>query len=242
MRPLSAAELLAVWEKGLAAPAAERALLLLAAAYPDEAPQDLAQLSVGQRDGRLLALRATQFGEQLDCMVPCPGCGEQLELSFDIASIRTAPPPKQRRTIRLRRKGYDVRFRLPNSLDLLALEPGDEAQMTLLQRCLRSANLQGESISPGDLPDTIIRAIVARMAQADPQAEIQVALSCPACEHEWLSLFDIVSYLWSEINTWAMRLLQDIHQLAMAYGWREADILALSPWRRRIYLQMSSAL
>ena len=240
MRPLSAAELLAVWEKGLAAPAAERALLLLAAGYP-KAPQDLAQLSVGQRDGLLLALRAAQFGQQLDCVAPCPGCREQLELSFDIAAIQAAPS-KQAQTIRLRRKGYDVRFRLPNSLDLLALEPGDEAQTTLLQRCVRSASHQGKSISAGDLPDTIIRAIVGRMAQADPQAEIQVALSCPACEHEWLSLFDIVSYFWSEINGWALRLLQEIHQLAMAYGWREADILALSPWRRRVYLQMSGAL
>lgn len=241
MRPLSAAELLAVWEKGFAAPSAERALLLLAAAYPDEAPQDLARLSVGQRDGRLLALRATQFGQQLDCVVPCPGCREQLELSFNVAAIQ-ATPPKQARTIRLRRKGYDVRFRLPNSLDLLALEPGDAAQTTLLQRCVRSASHQGESVSAGDLPEPVVRAIVDRMAQADPQAEIQVALSCPACEHEWLSLFDIVSYLWSEINGLALRLLQEIHQLATAYGWREADILALSPWRRRVYLQMSSAL
>jgi hypothetical protein len=49
---------------------------------------------------------------------------------------------------------------------------------------------------------------------------------------------DIASYLWSEIHAWAGRMLRDVHALAAAYGWREADILAMSPWRRQAYLEM----
>lgn len=237
MRPLTAAELLAVWEQGLRASAAEQALLLLAAASPEEAPDDLAQLSIGQRDGRLLTLRTWQFGEQLACAVPCPGCHEQLELTFSTNDIQ-APATDQEKTLRLRRQRYDVRFRLPNTLDLLALRQTAADPATLLDRCVLTARYKGEATAVTELPDTIVTAVAERMAQADPQAEVQLALTCPACQHEWLATFDILSFFWIEINAWALRLLQEVHRLASAYGWREADILGLSSWRRQFYLEM----
>ena len=76
------------------------------------------------------------------------------------------------------------------------------------------------------------------MADADPQADVRLALDCPACGHKFLAAFDVVAYFWSEINAWAYRLLGEVHTLASAYGWREDDILALSPWRRHVYLEM----
>jgi hypothetical protein len=86
-----------------------------------------------------------------------------------------------------------------------------------------------------------VDAVIARMAEADPQADVQLDLSCPACRHRWLAVFDIVSFLWSEIDASARRTLQDVHRLATAYGWREPDILALTPWRRQVYLEMAGA-
>ena len=76
------------------------------------------------------------------------------------------------------------------------------------------------------------------MAAADPQADVELALSCPACGHAWPAAFDIASFLWTEVDAWARVLLHEIHALASAYGWREADILALSPRRRRAYLEL----
>jgi hypothetical protein len=76
------------------------------------------------------------------------------------------------------------------------------------------------------------------MADADPQADVRLALDCPACGHNFLAAFDVAAYLWSEVNAWAYRLLGEVHSLASAYGWREEDILAMSPWRRRVYLEM----
>jgi len=35
--------------------------------------------------------------------------------------------------------------------------------------------------------------------------------------------------------------LSDVHTLARAYGWRERDILTLSPTRRQFYLNMVGA-
>jgi hypothetical protein len=50
--------------------------------------------------------------------------------------------------------------------------------------------------------------------------------------------FDIISFFWKEIDHWVKHLLLDVHVLAKAYGWSENDILEISPWRRRIYLEM----
>jgi hypothetical protein len=34
-------------------------------------------------------------------------------------------------------------------------------------------------------------------------------------------------------------MLYDVHALASAYGWREADVLAMSPMRRQVYLELA---
>ena len=77
-----------------------------------------------------------------------------------------------------------------------------------------------------------------KASQADPQADLQLDLSCDACGHQWQAPFDIVAFLWTELNAWAQRRLSEIHVLAKAYGWTEPEVLALSPWRRQVYLNM----
>ena len=79
------------------------------------------------------------------------------------------------------------------------------------------------------------------MSEADPQADLEIDLACPACDHCWQASFDIESFFWSELSAWAKRLLGDVHILASAYGWRETDILNLPPQRRRVYLDLVNA-
>jgi len=80
--------------------------------------------------------------------------------------------------------------------------------------------------------------MLARMAKADPQAEVLITMQCPACPHQWSAPLDIGAFFWAELNAWATRMLREVHLLAAAYGWREPDILALSPRRRQLYLEM----
>jgi len=138
--------------------------------------------------------------------------------------------------------GYEVQFRLPNSQDLVAVaESGDAAagRRLLLESCLLAARLGDEDKSAGELPTDLVESLTARMAQADPQANVWLNLACPSCGHRWQAPFDIASFLWRELNFWAERTLQQVHSLALAYGWTEADILALSPWRRQYYLNLA---
>jgi hypothetical protein len=223
-----------------------RGLALLAAACPETPLETLARLSLGQRDACLLALREATFGPHLTSLAKCPGCGERLELNFDVADIRAAPPAllgaevPEAETHLLNVAGYEVRFRLPNSLDLTEVAGGEAGRQALFERCLLAVRRNGRAARVRRLPAEVISAVAARMGQADPQAEVHLALSCPACGCNWQALFDIVSFFWSEINSWAYRILHEVHTLASAYGWREADILAMSQARRQLYLEMVS--
>jgi hypothetical protein len=209
----------------------------------------IAKLSIGQRVACLLTLREWTFGPRLMGLATCTNCAARLEMTFNVSDIRVAPATRQGRSeevvgmFPLSVADYEVRFRLPNSSDLAATaDQGDIAAVRdhVLERCLLTVRHNGEETSINQLPASVVDALVERMAQADPQANVQLALICPACGHQWQANFDIASFFWSEINAWAPRILREVHILASIYGWREGDILALSPGRRQMYLEMVS--
>ncbi len=228
MRALSSAELLDVWERGAALPPVQRAVALLAAGCP-EPPEALADWSVGRRDAGLLELRERTFGPRLAAVADCPGCGERLELAFDAEEIRAAPGAAEEE-IAVAHGDGEVRVRLPTSRDLAAVADAEDGRRALLRRCLLA--------EAGELPDDLIETIEERMAEADPQARVLLDLSCPACSRRWQAPFDIDAYFWSELDAWARRTLREVHALASAYGWSEAEILGMSAPRRHLYLGM----
>lgn len=244
MRTPSAVELLHVWEIGLAQHPIHFGLALLALAWPETPTPDFARVSIGQRDAALLTLREQLFGTRLNSIARCPQCGEQLELSFQVDQVRAPIPQQAAQPLQVQMDEYTVSFRSPNSGDLLAIAGVDEpaaARQQLLQRCLIAVEQAAQDITDQirkTMPDLLVAQLLRQIAQADPQGDVQLALACPACQHEWLMTFDILAYLWSEINDWAQRTLREVHLLATAYGWREADILALSAQRRQFYLTM----
>jgi hypothetical protein len=240
MRSLSAAEILEAWERGSAQSPHRRALELLSHVYPEATANSLSGLSIGQRDAELLALRERTFGPEMAAMAVCPQCGRQSDITLNTAEMRFIAIPEPVQTMELTMAGYDLRFRLPNSDDLVALTTSDydECRKQLLGRCLLSLQYDGAPGALSELPDEVVDAVSEQMAKADPLADIQLALSCPFCDLGWKATFDIVSFLWREIEALAARLLRDVHALASAYGWHERDILALTPLRRQFYLAL----
>lgn len=242
MQTLSTLELLETWEQGWALAPVHRALTLLTVAFPEESYEALAQHPIGRRNALLLHIREWLFGRQLAGGAFCPACGEQLELNFTTTDICAAPSGEDvAEPLVLQHADYDVHFRLPNSLDLAALPSGSDPatiRQLLLQRCLVAAQCAGEATPISQVPATVLDQVAARMEQVDPQANIQLALVCPNCGHEWQAPFDILAYLWRELDDWAVRTLRDVHRLAATYGWREFDILNMTPWRRQIYLDL----
>lgn len=236
-----AASLLVLVERGYRQPPAYRALLLLAAAMPETPMERLAELPIGARNGCLLRLRLRLFGPDLAIVAPCPACGELLDLGLDardlLADERASPTGK------LRARGYSLDYRLPTSLDLLDLPNGPAlaARRQVLQGCVTRARKKGAEVDAGELPDEVLDALDRRLAEVDPQAVTELSLTCPVCDHGWSAPFDIASFLWAELEHWAQRCVLEVHRLASTYGWSESDILALSPGRRRAYLELVPA-
>ena len=242
MRPLSAAQLLDAWERGLSEPLCRRAFPVLAAAYLDSPIDELATLSIGERDRRLLTLRQSTFGSQLASVANCSRCGELLEWEIETANLLMEKPASSSADLSVDVENYNVRFRLPNTLDLASISncpDAASARERLLENCIYEAQHEGERISLRALPLSVTSEIVKRMADADPQADLEVDLSCPACGEQWQAQFDIESFFWTELSAWAQRILLEVHGLARAYGWSESEILNLSPWRRQFYLGMA---
>ncbi|MBD0672454.1 hypothetical protein [Streptomyces sp. CBMA156] len=245
------AALLATWEAGLAAGRAGRALLLHTVARPGVGAAELLAVPLGERDAELFGLRVELFGEKLDVRVGCPGCAEEMEFAFEAgqllgaarpaAGARTvSAPPSVTEALRVELDGWRVRFRLPTPGDLAAAEqaPGGLARAVLLERCVLTAEHDGEPVAARQLPEPVQRRLAEAAAAADPCADVRLNLSCPGCGEPALAELDIASYLWEELDDWARATLLDVHLLATAYGWSETEILALSPLRRRYYLEL----
>jgi hypothetical protein len=239
MRTPDTTELLRVWEQGAGKPAAIRALMLMTAVSPERDGGALARWNIGRRDRLLLNLRDTLFGPDIHCLTDCTRCGEPIELDFRIDDIRV-PHGEPGRAYHAAADGYEVQFRLPDSTDLLALE-GElpaQAERRLLARCVVDAWTKEGDVEAITLPDAVLSAVSREMSEADPQAEILLEVSCPACSSVSPAPFDIVSHLWAELDAWARRMLREVHALALVYGWSEAEILRMSPARRRTYLDL----
>lgn len=253
MHPLSASNLLEIWERGLGRTPIEQGLVILGAVFPQAAWESLTRLTVAQRDTALFHLRELTFGAQFKGLAECPACHERLELAFsanDLRSMDLFPnpdfslPDAPAAVTLFRAKGYEVGFRLPTSADLLnvaRLADSEHARQRLLEACVVSARHRKQVVSTGELPPGLIQALIEQIGQAAALANLTISATCPACSHRWEIVFDIVSYFWSEINAWAMRMMREIHVLASTYGWSEADILAMSAWRRQRYLELIGA-
>jgi hypothetical protein len=227
VRTLNAATLLAAWETAASLPMVRRASLFLAAAWPERSADDWKHAPLGERDNALLRLRASLFGPKLETTAKCSVCGDVMEAQFSTGDIEApyAADVEFERTI----NGHVIGFRIPTEADLQEAIDTENPRKALLVACV-------ESVDSFDA--ATLDAVVAAMAEIDPQADVRIEMSCPACTARQSLAFDIVPYFWADVSDWAKHILAEIHTLASAYGWDEADILATSAFRRRLYREM----
>jgi len=125
-----------------------------------------------------------------------------------------------------------VRARLPSSLDLAAVVGLDEddAVRVLTERCVADgARLAGDDL----------QRLETLMSDAEALAALEITFACSACGEEASAPFDAPAFLWSDVDERCRGLLLDVDALASAYGWSEAQILALADRRRAAYVQLA---
>jgi hypothetical protein len=230
----TASELLGVWERARSATNGRRALELahLAAA-------DAGALTPGERDAALLRLREELFGTTIEGVAHCPACGESFEVSTTTRALLSGARAAAEPAVSV--DSWEVRLRPPTAADLATLAgDADEAFAQLLAGCVEEARHDGKPVGVAELPPAVVAAVDDALAAADPLADLAFTAACPACGEFSTTPFDVASFLWSEVERFALGTMREIHVLASAYGWTEDAILALGQ-RRRLYLELVEA-
>ncbi len=243
MRGLSPDEIVRLWEEGAAWHPLDRALAVLGAAERLTDWTSLGELPLGERDQRLLALHARMFGAELDASASCPRCASAVELRVPIDSLccprDERPPTDSFVHLSTGRR----RVRPLSSRDLASAAhcaTTDDARRVLAARCVEPL-AAGDAIAmqaSEEMSEADLEAIACGLERVDPGVVRTFDLTCPDCGERWECELDVADFLWIEIETLAIRLLRDVHVIARAYGWPERDILAMTPLRRRAYLEL----
>ncbi len=180
-----------------------------------------------RRHAALAELRIGRWGSLLEAVAACPACATQVEIEFDLAAVEQ-PPSAERASVTA--AGGELCFRVPTRADLQAAADASDPRRTLVERCV-------EGPARG-LPDAAIDAVAAAMELADPLGALRLELTCPGCDRRWAEPLDLAGYLATEARDDARAIAAEVHELALAYGWSEAEVLALPAERRRLYLEL----
>jgi hypothetical protein len=123
-----------------------------------------------------------------------------------------------------------IRLRQPNAGDHIAvaeLQRGDQQTELLLRTTGQSTDIVTR------FSDADLKAIDFALADLAPHFTTAAAASCPACGH--------VNAVAISTSDWLADLgegpFEDVHTIASAYGWTEAEILNLPRWKRENFVQ-----
>lgn len=212
--------------------------MLMAPSLPKWKSSELASLTIGQRNAHLLLLRERLISSTLHALVNCPKCAAPLEFTEQTENLLEGYTPPLRKHHRLEAAGLTLDFRLLTSTDL-ALSGGDcasEVRSNLVRRSIMQASRDGKTFAAAELDHSAMAALESALELHDPLCNVWFKLNCAACDHVWKASLDIVFFLWTELRVLVTGILEDVREIALSYGWRESDILAMSPARRRYYL------
>lgn len=237
---LDGSDLLRAWEAMAAVDPMRRGAAVLDAVLTD-LPAPAEALPVGSCDTLLLALRVGTFGAPLSGVTTCPVCETDIDLDIDAAQILASLPAVEAVELSpdpVTRGDCVVRYRPATVADLSACTGRPDASERILARCITSATVDGSPVDVDELPLDVLDAVADAIAAADQAADLRLRASCPSCGEEHSTRLDVTEFFGAEITAAATALLLEVDELATRYGWSEAQILALSPTRRRTYLEL----
>jgi len=235
MGPLRGELLIEAWERGANGTYLERALTALAVAYGGRSQDELLDLSIADRDLELLRLRRLTFGDTLRGCLPCGACATRVEFEISISSMLDRLDAAPRRSAAIwRTECFEFSMRPATTRDLAAVTSAADPRRSLLARCT--------DVDSRDVDAALSRCedvVVEQFNQLNEGAETRFTFACPACTAVEHTDLDIARFLWIEIRHAATTVLREVHDLASAYGWSEASVLAMNGARRALYLEMA---
>jgi hypothetical protein len=183
-------------------------------------PDAVLDLPLGTVASRALTAHAEAFGPVADAVLECAACGAQLDVALPLLELVVDAGDA---TVKV----DELTVRAPTLRDLLDGPSEDE----LLARCVHGGTVAPEQRAA-------VEAAAETLAGA---AGLSVRTQCPECGAEATAGLDPGALLWERVTSAVPSVLGEVAELAIAFAWSEAEILALSPARRQAYLDLARA-
>ena len=225
-------ELLERWEAAAALPPAARVIALVPL---DPGPTgDPLDLPVAVTAGRAAQAFREAFGPSVAGVAACDRCGETLDVDVPLDSV---PGPPRRDSAVVTVAGRPWLVRCPTGRDLLAASAGPDPLRALLARCVQDAD--GRPADPDLLSPATLVAVDAAAEDLAGAASVVLRSACPTCAAELVVAVDVGELLWQRVRQAVPEVLREVAVLASAFGWAEADLLAMTATRRHAYLVLA---
>lgn len=190
---------------------------------------------VGCRTAALLRLaaltdRCTSMALAASCAEP--DCGEAFEFELPLPALVDRASSDEPMLVRLD-AGRIAALRRPTGDDLRRWRDAAPASRDEAVRTMLSALVVRGEAGLDDAPR-----IAEAIAGMDPLIAFSVSCRCPACGAPAEVGVDLEALALKRLAARQQALLLEIHRLASAYGWTEAEVLAVPPMRRARYLEL----
>jgi hypothetical protein len=201
-------------------------------------PESVRSLTVGDRQFLTRQLAALLGRDGLWLTAACAACGADYDCHVEQSKL-PAKPAGESPEVEIETSLGRCRFRPLNGGDqeaVAGLDDGTRALSTLARRCLVAVGER--ELGPGEaaeleLDEEDLASVDRALEDAAPEATVWIQAACPDCgetNQVWVDPYDCLDG--------GDELFAEIHQLASSYHWSEAEILALPPKRRRLYLRL----
>lgn len=200
--------------------------------------EDWYDMPLGIRDKRLLSIRAAAFGPDFTGTVACERCGERIEFNVNIRDFFSLPGTDTVFHVFYGDMRYSFRPLSTRNLMVFSVSGPDADLADLIEILSLDDDAVKEQVRhhPG-----IIQRVNTALEKHQGISDIVLTSVCPECQGPVDAIFDIVHVLDADITDAAGLFLEEIHQLANAYGWTEDEISSVPQTRRNWYVKRIQA-
>ncbi|GAB4191925.1 MAG: hypothetical protein Tsb002_21180 [Wenzhouxiangellaceae bacterium] len=195
----------------------------------------VATLSIGDRQYLLRQLAARLEPQPLWLNAVCGECGERFDVCYRHAEVPVKAATDDYPLVEVDTSQGQVTVRAPNGDDQQAIAQcpdEDDCLALLLSRIVQRCDDQPLEVA--DLSAEDIATIEGAAEAMAPEIASECISRCPHCRQDNRVALDV----YQRLQNGGSELFTDIHRLAAAYHWSEAEILSLPRQRRQIYLRL----
>jgi hypothetical protein len=204
-------------------------------------------LRLGARIERLLRIvQLTESSDSLPILQTCPHpvCRQRFEIAIAYMALfthaRTANPEDGVLPFPVD-SNRTIHVRLPTGRDQQSWRvqryPNADAALTTMVNSLLVEADTLETLSAKEWFEPLATAL----AEADPLVPFEITTSCPHCEHPVELPVDLEAAALLRLAVQRRRVLLDVHEFALRYGWTEEAVLKIPPSRRAEYRRLADA-